>query len=59
MLGCLGWGSTRALGARQAGRWAPGNAIAIIIEGTGKRVAETFDTDPGQAPLLHLTYLTP
>jgi hypothetical protein len=37
--------------------WAPGNAMVIIITGTGKRVAEAFDgTAP---PILHIEYTTP
>jgi len=34
--------------------WAPGNALAVIITGTGKRTAEAFDGT--FAPILHVTY---
>jgi len=36
--------------------WAPGNAMALIVSGSGKRVAESFDGSPSQAPLLHIEY---
>ena len=36
--------------------WSAGNALAIIISGTGKRVAEAYDGVAAAAPLLHLRY---
>ena len=36
--------------------WSSGNALALLVTGTGKRVAESFDGVPGGAPLLHLEY---
>ncbi len=36
--------------------WTPGNALVVIISGSGKRVAESFDGDPGAAPLLHIEF---
>jgi hypothetical protein len=39
----------------QAG-WASGNAMVIIVDGTGERVAESFDGMPSAAPLLHIEY---
>ncbi|MDX1301628.1 metallophosphoesterase family protein [Photobacterium sp.] len=36
--------------------WSSGNALAIIISGTGYRVAEAFDGEPDAAPLLHVEY---
>jgi hypothetical protein len=36
--------------------WAAGNAMVFIIEGSGKRVAESYDGDSGKAPLLHVEY---
>ncbi|MDX1747316.1 MAG: PKD domain-containing protein, partial [Halobacteriales archaeon] len=36
--------------------WAAGNSVALIITGTGKRVADAFDADPGAAPVLHVEY---
>jgi hypothetical protein len=36
--------------------WSSGNALAIIITGSGKRVAESFNGDANGAPLLHLRY---
>jgi len=41
--------------------WAPGNALAIIITGTGKRVAKSYEEDIYGAPYLHIEYtlLTP
>jgi hypothetical protein len=37
--------------------WASGNSLAIIITGTGERVAEAFDGVPAAAPLLRVGYL--
>ena len=37
--------------------WASGNAMAFIVEGDGKRVAESFDGD-GEAPVLLVEYVT-
>jgi hypothetical protein len=37
-------------------QWASGNALAVIITGTGKRVADAYDGEPGKAPLLHIEY---
>jgi hypothetical protein len=36
--------------------WASGNALALIVTGTGSRVAEAFDGVPAAAPLLHVEY---
>lgn len=36
--------------------WNAGNAISIIISGTGKRTAESFEGKSGAAPLLHVVY---
>ena len=41
------------------GDWAPGNAIALIIDGVGKRVAVSYNGDPDRAPLLHVEWTTP
>jgi myo-inositol-hexaphosphate 3-phosphohydrolase len=38
--------------------WASGNALALIVTGTGSRIAESFDGAPGDAPLLHVRYTT-
>ncbi|NLX99883.1 MAG: cadherin-like domain-containing protein [Rhodopirellula sp.] len=38
--------------------WASGNSLALIITGSGKRVAESFDGDQQGAPLLHVEYTT-
>ncbi|MEE9396400.1 MAG: hypothetical protein V3V31_05235, partial [Methylococcales bacterium] len=38
--------------------WFSGNGLAIIITGTGKRPAETFDADPAKAAVLHVEYST-
>jgi cytochrome c peroxidase len=38
------------------GGWASGNALAIILTGSGRRTAESFDGDKGRAPLLHVEY---
>ncbi len=38
--------------------WVSGNSLAIIISGSGKRVAEAFDGVVAAAPLLHVEYTT-
>jgi hypothetical protein len=38
--------------------WSSGNALAIIITGTGKRTAESFNGVSSAAPRLHIEYLT-
>jgi hypothetical protein len=42
----------------QAG-WASGNALALIVTGTGERVAESQNGAPQAAPLLHVEYRMP
>jgi PKD repeat protein len=37
--------------------WASGNALALIISGTGTRTAQSFDASATGAPLLHIDYL--
>lgn len=39
--------------------WASGNALAFIVTGKGKRVAESFDGTRTGAPLLRVTYTVP
>jgi uncharacterized protein YjiK len=39
--------------------WSSGNSLAIIITGTGERVAEAWDGDQAGAPLLHIEYSLP
>src|ERR1041385_5361596 len=36
--------------------WAPGNALVIVITGSGKRVAKSYNSDAAGAPLLHIEY---
>lgn len=36
--------------------WTGGNALVIIITGTGTRTAEAYDGDPSGAPLLHVEW---
>ena len=38
--------------------WASGNAIALLISGSGQHVARTFESDADEAPLLHVEYTT-
>jgi uncharacterized protein YjiK len=38
------------------GGWASGNAIAMIVNGTGKRTAEAIDGSQPGRPLLHIEY---
>lgn len=39
--------------------WSAGRALAVIITGTGERVAESFNGDPSGAPLLYVEYTIP
>jgi hypothetical protein len=65
-----GWGSAGAAGPDQqtpdlsaviqeivdrAG-WASGNALAILVTGSGERTAESYNGLPSGAPLLHIRY---
>jgi hypothetical protein len=36
--------------------WQPGNALAFVISGIGRRVGQSFDGNPAGAPLLVLEY---
>lgn len=38
--------------------WASGNALAVIVTGTGTRTAESFEGKAVAAPFLHLEYTT-
>jgi len=38
--------------------WESDNAIAFILSGAGKRIAESYDGDKSGAPLLYLEYTT-
>jgi len=38
--------------------WYEGNSLVIIITGTGKRVAESYNGSSSGAPLLHVEYTT-
>ena len=37
--------------------WSSGNALALIVTGTGERVAEAYEGDQAGAPLLHVEYI--
>ena len=39
--------------------WASGNALALLIDGTGTRTARAEDKDPVLAPKLHIEYMGP
>ena len=39
--------------------WSRGNAIVIIITGSGRRIAASYDGDRAGAPLLHVEYTIP
>lgn len=41
------------------GGWASGNALALIVTGTGRRTAEAFESGAASAPLLHVEYGPP
>jgi hypothetical protein len=38
--------------------WASGNAVTLIVSGTGRRTARSFEGSPGTAPLLHIEWTT-
>ena len=38
--------------------WANGNAMVMIVDGTGERTAEAYDGSPTEAPQLVITYGT-
>jgi hypothetical protein len=38
------------------GGWISGNALSIIVTGSGKRTAESYDGEPANAPLLTVSY---
>ncbi|MEJ2706816.1 MAG: Ig-like domain-containing protein [Anaerolineales bacterium] len=39
--------------------WSSGNSVVIIITGSGKRVADSYDGSQAGAPLLHVEYFSP
>lgn len=39
--------------------WQSGNALALIVRGSGKRVADAYDEGSGGAPLLHVEFSAP
>jgi hypothetical protein len=39
--------------------WSSGKALALVVTGSGKRVARSWDGVPGAAPLLHVEYRVP
>lgn len=39
--------------------WVSGNALVVIVTGSGRRVGESFDGAAASAPLLHVEYLPP
>ena len=41
------------------GDWSSGNAVLVLLTGTGKRTAWAWDGNPSGAPVLHLTYTIP
>ncbi|MFQ6171692.1 right-handed parallel beta-helix repeat-containing protein [Oryzobacter sp. R7] len=41
------------------GDWNAGNAVLVLVTGTGKRTAWAWDGSPAGAPVLHLTYTIP
>lgn len=39
--------------------WASGNAVLVLVTGSGRRTAEAYDGLPAGAPLLHVAYTVP
>jgi hypothetical protein len=40
------------------GGWASGNALVVLVTGSGRRTADSY-SEPTKAPLLHVEYTTP
>jgi hypothetical protein len=40
------------------GGWSSGNALALVVTGSGERVAESANGQPGGAPILHINYVS-
>jgi hypothetical protein len=38
--------------------WASSNSLVLIVTGSGRRVAEAWDSNPAAAPLLHVEWTT-
>ena len=38
------------------GSWTAGNALALFVSGSGKRVADSYDGNPATAPRLQITF---
>ena len=38
--------------------WGSGNSLAVIIKGSGSRVAQSYDLSSSKAPLLHIEFAT-
>jgi hypothetical protein len=38
--------------------WQPNNSIVLVISGAGNRIAEAYDGEAANAPLLHVVYTT-
>jgi hypothetical protein len=38
--------------------WSAGNALVLIVTGSGKRVAESYNGVAAAAPLLHVEYVS-
>ena len=36
--------------------WASGNALVLLVTGTGERTAESFDGGTAKAPVLHIVW---
>ena len=36
--------------------WVSGNALVLLVTGTGERIAESFDGGAPRAPVLHIEY---
>ena len=37
--------------------WTSGNALVVLVSGTGRRTARSYDANPAEAPLLHIDYV--
>ena len=39
--------------------WSQGNAVLVLVTGSGRRTAWAYDGNPAAAPVLHVTYTLP
>jgi hypothetical protein len=51
-----GWVSGNSLVVVDRGGWVSGNSLVVLVTGSGRRTADSHDSSPTTAPLLHVVY---